>query len=481
MCGIGAIHFKATRPLQHAVDLICLSESRGQDSLGVAIIHGSGKVSEFRAYNTPTKLRQQIFDFIANSMLGDTVIWCCRAQPVTERQNVTQPVIARDFVAVHNGVVANDYDLEREYSIKNTSGIDSEIPLHLIRQFESIERAFEECSGGFAYIIQDLNKLDELICLRDFKTLSCAFSVGNFYCVSEKGWLKQVLTEFVDIDLVPYTILRYDKNNGCISRTDLKTKIISELPQQKKNSVLVCASGGVDSTIAAFSLKVLADRDIELVNFDYGQRAAKKEWEAVQKISKILNCNYSTVDMRCIGQLGSSTLTDSNSPHPGASRTVVKSTAMWVPARNLVMMSVLAAIAEAKGISAISAGWSLSEEGSYPDNSIEFLKAMNMCLQVGTLSRPKIIMPLQRLMKHEEIILAKKLEVPLNLTWSCDNGEELQCGKCSACYNRNMNFKMAGIADPTEYQTTPKFEAPWNTPLKNRHNLIERLCFEVIK
>jgi 7-cyano-7-deazaguanine synthase len=47
--------------------------------------------------------------------------------------------------------------------------------------------------------------------------------------------------------------------------------------------------------------------------------------------------------------------------------------------------------------------------------------------------------------------VAKKLGVPLDITWSCYLNGPLHCGKCESCLNRKQAFKEAGIEDPTEY------------------------------
>ncbi|MBR3621748.1 MAG: 7-cyano-7-deazaguanine synthase, partial [Selenomonadaceae bacterium] len=53
--------------------------------------------------------------------------------------------------------------------------------------------------------------------------------------------------------------------------------------------------------------------------------------------------------------------------------------------------------------------------------------------------------------KKEIILLAKKLNVPLELTRSCYAGKEKACGVCESCKLRLKGFKEAGLVDPIEY------------------------------
>jgi 7-cyano-7-deazaguanine synthase len=56
-------------------------------------------------------------------------------------------------------------------------------------------------------------------------------------------------------------------------------------------------------------------------------------------------------------------------------------------------------------------------------------------------------------MKKNEIIRrGMELGAPLQLTWSCYQGEELACGKCDSCLLRLRAFAEAGIADPIPYR-----------------------------
>ena len=482
MCGIGGVHYHFSRPLDTTIELMILTEQRGQDSFGIAVVKPDGKVGEFRSFLPPSKTKQAIFDFLrASSDIGDFILWCCRAQPISERQDVTQPIISQGYVAVHNGVVSNDEELIAEYSIDLVSGIDSEVPLHLVRRFGH-NKAFEQCSGGFAYVYIDLEQPDNLVLSRDFKTLTCGYNHGNLYFASERKFLKDTFREFVEIDFPPYTSFTYHRTELAKHSQPFKTRQISYLPEVNPNKVLVCASGGIDSTTSAYVLNKLFRKEVVLVNFAYGQKASIPEWKSVRNIAEDLGSDCFQIDLPWLGNLGKSALTSHEIQHPGATRLAYKGTLMWVPARNLTLISCLISVAEALGIGLISAGWSLEEEGVYPDNSIEFLRIMNTVSDYSTLSRPKLIMPLQRLMKPEEIIVGTELGIDYSKTWSCDLGGEMHCGEDSGCYNHHNAFKLAGIPDPTKYSVEPKFEVPWTKPIVREYKeLTKRIELNILQ
>ena len=43
------------------------------------------------------------------------------------------------------------------------------------------------------------------------------------------------------------------------------------------------------------------------------------------------------------------------------------------------------------------------------------------------------------------------LQAPLDLTWSCYQGEAAACGTCDSCLLRLRGFAQAGIPDPIPY------------------------------
>jgi 7-cyano-7-deazaguanine synthase len=126
----------------------------------------------------------------------------------------------------------------------------------------------------------------------------------------------------------------------------------------------------------------------------------------------------------------------------------------WVPARNLIMMSIALGIAEDGGYSTIQLGANLTEQASFPDNSLDFIEKLNTlsAYAVQNNRRVRVEAPLVNLMKQEIVALGVKEGVPYDLTWSCYHANEISCGICAPCQMRRQAFEMNGLVDPLQYE-----------------------------
>jgi 7-cyano-7-deazaguanine synthase len=62
-----------------------------------------------------------------------------------------------------------------------------------------------------------------------------------------------------------------------------------------------------------------------------------------------------------------------------------------------------------------------------------------------------VAMPLAAMTKADIVSLGAKLNIPLELTWSCYHGKEAHCGECNNCLHRRAAFRSAGVPDKTTY------------------------------
>ena len=125
----------------------------------------------------------------------------------------------------------------------------------------------------------------------------------------------------------------------------------------------------------------------------------------------------------------------------------------WVPARNLIMLSVATGIAEAHGFGTLALGNNMEEAGAYPDNEQEFIRLLNDVMPYATADskRVNIEMPVGAFVKHEIVKYGNEVNAPIGLSWSCYNDGEVHCGKCGPCYMRRHAHEMHNLVDPTQY------------------------------
>ena len=215
---------------------------------------------------------------------------------------------------------------------------------------------------------------------------------------------------------------------------------------------VVLLSGGLDSSVT-LSLAKSQGFDVYALSFDYGQKH-HKELQRAQMIAERAHVSAHKIISLNMNSWGGSSLTDQNLEieQGDIHRENIPNT--YVPARNMVFLSIAASYAEAIGARHIFIGISEVDYSGYVDCREDFIQAMEQAINKGTVSgavdnKPiKIHAPFIHSTKAEEITLGAKLGVDFSLTWSCYRGEETPCGTCDSCLLRAKAFREAGIADP---------------------------------
>ena len=217
-----------------------------------------------------------------------------------------------------------------------------------------------------------------------------------------------------------------------------------------KPKAIVLLSGGLDSATSA--AQAIADGyEIIALSFNYGQRHLK-ELVAAERVAKHLGIEeHFVVDVN-LAQWGGSALTDQtvDVPTDGVKPGVIPTT--YVPGRNTVFLAIALSLAEAKAAEAIYLGIHAVDYSGYPDCRPEYLEAYQ---NLATLSSkaglegkaPKLVAPLVRDSKTGIVQRALDLGVPIQLTWSCYQGEDEPCGVCDSCRIRDQALIEAGRLD----------------------------------
>jgi 7-cyano-7-deazaguanine synthase len=223
--------------------------------------------------------------------------------------------------------------------------------------------------------------------------------------------------------------------------------------RELKKAVIVL-SGGLDSTTC---MGIAKDEGYELytITFHYGQRH-NREVEQAKQVSRFYDVkDHRIVNLTFLQEIGGSALTDNDMAVP-KSREEEGIPSTYVPARNLIFLSLATAYAEVVGAEAIYTGVSAVDYSGYPDCRPEFIESMSKTIQLATKAGStddsiRIETPLIQLSKSETIRTGIQLGVPYELTTSCYHGDEVACGVCDSCRLRLKGFSEAGVQDPIAY------------------------------
>ncbi len=219
---------------------------------------------------------------------------------------------------------------------------------------------------------------------------------------------------------------------------------------------LVVLSGGLDSTVCMAIAGEEARVPPLALTFDYGQRH-RIELERAAEVAAFYGSEHLVVSLD-MGRWGGSALTDPNievplagDVPPAAGAGAIPAT--YVPARNLVFLSLAVGMAEVRERDAVYLGVNALDYSGYPDCRPEFVESFRataaLALKRGVEGRPvEVHTPLIASTKAEIVQRGLQLGAPLHLTWSCYRAGPEPCGGCDACALRARGFAAAGVADP---------------------------------
>jgi 7-cyano-7-deazaguanine synthase len=122
--------------------------------------------------------------------------------------------------------------------------------------------------------------------------------------------------------------------------------------------------------------------------------------------------------------------------------------AVYLPGRNVLLISTAAIVSAERGMSAIALG--VLKGNPFGDATPRFFARLADCL-TQALSYPiRVLAPLRRLTKAQLIRSADP--ACLAFTFSCLNPRGLtHCGRCNKCAERQRAFRAASVPDPTVY------------------------------
>jgi len=205
---------------------------------------------------------------------------------------------------------------------------------------------------------------------------------------------------------------------------------------------IVLLSGGIDSATALYLTRLQTD-DIYSINMIYAE-SYDPEAEASKKIAAAAHVRdhltlllpfFKDLELRY---------------HPTPSTEI---TTAYVPARNMVFYGIAAAYAETLKADSIVFGSNADDAFELPDARPAFIQLITELIRSGTRAGQEgftiqVVNPLISHSKLEVLRIAIKLNVPLELTWSCYENGRTPCGKCRGCMGRQKAFDQLGVQDP---------------------------------
>lgn len=230
---------------------------------------------------------------------------------------------------------------------------------------------------------------------------------------------------------------------------------------------LVLFSGGQDST-TCLAWALSRYEKVETIGFDYGQRHAVElaVRPAVLRKLRALSAAWTSrlgddhvIDLSVLGRISDTALTqqveialqDNGLPNT------------FVPGRNLLFLTLAAAVAYRRGIDVLIGGMCETDFSGYPDCRDETIKSLQRTLNLGMATDVTIETPLMWIDKAESWGLAHTLggtaliELIRTETHTCYLGERgvlhdwgYGCGQCPACELRAKGYAQFAQETPSK-------------------------------
>jgi 7-cyano-7-deazaguanine synthase len=454
MCSIGGTLTRTGCMPQMLSRITKYGKVRGRDSFGLvkAAKMKSGNNVEIKLLDTEEAILSTTN--FSTDTCGGWIITNFRAEPTTEfvankKLTDVQPFRYENWVVAHNGTIANDKELIKEYDLKMDTKIDSAIiPQLLYKRFgtseyyeasEVIEYLNCTLKGSYSLAIGNLTNPLSIILMCNYKPIYVAKD-------SHSNWGFSSLKEAFDLNkyavqkISPYSGVELVAGYNTFNTFDL----LYRKPLKQQKALVVC-SGGLDSTVVATHAKRTYDK-IKLLHFAYDCRAQRKELEAIKNIAKALKCDYKIIETDFWKSTAKgSRLTDPNAKIAQGEEGI-EIAKEWCYARNLVFLSMATAYAESINYDAILLGNNMEEAGAFSDNDPEFIRKFNELLPNAVAEGKSIYVaePVGNYVKHEIVKLGLELGAPIEHSWSCYENYDQPCNNCGPCNLKRKAFEMNG-------------------------------------
>jgi len=227
---------------------------------------------------------------------------------------------------------------------------------------------------------------------------------------------------------------------------------------------LVLNSGGVDSTTCVgIAVSKYGKENVVTASLYYGQKH-DKELECARKVAEYYDVRHIEEDISNVMKYAKDVCTLMKGgeaiEHASYAEQIAEHgegrVATYVPFRNGLLLAIATAYADSifpgEEVEIYYGAHADDAAGqAYADCSPEFADAMNQAINIGTYGKITVARPLINMNKATVVKTGLELGVPYDLTWSCYEGGEKQCGTCGTCIDRRAAFEANGVEDPVGY------------------------------
>ena len=218
-----------------------------------------------------------------------------------------------------------------------------------------------------------------------------------------------------------------------------------------KKKALVLLSAGLDSSVNLYEAHQNLDVVLALT-FDYGQKAAKKEILSAKNLAADLKIPHKVVDLSFFADFNKSALLVAHQQIPTGTQVDIHSLktsqetakSVWVPNRNGIFLNIAAGFAEALDADFVIPGFNAEEATTFPDNTEEFMSALDGSFKFSTSNQVKVKCFTSSLNKTQIVKRGLELQLPLEKIWPCYFAGATWCGQCESCLRSKNAMKSAG-------------------------------------
>jgi 7-cyano-7-deazaguanine synthase len=225
----------------------------------------------------------------------------------------------------------------------------------------------------------------------------------------------------------------------------------------KEPAIVVLLSGGLDSSVLIHYLR--AERPtsaIHALSFNYGQRHSRELDASRFQAGAAGTAIHKIIDISFLGDLlkeGSALLAGGEEVPDlvDLEEDDLSQPPTYVPNRNMMLLSMAAAFAEAQGSHDVFYGAQAQDEYGYWDCTTAFLDKINATLALNRKQPVTVHAPFVNWSKADIVRRGLELNVDLSQTWSCYRGGDAPCGTCPTCVERLTAFRECAVTDPLPY------------------------------